>query len=350
MKTNIQATELIQQMKDAGINNKHKFTNDEYLEMLLRFQGEVTSAFNHITGSNTDRLNDLADELSHLAEDKGCSDNTWITRAIKSMNFVQRQLSIMMSGKNAEDAVARAVGYADRPEMVSVRNVYLTDGREQTELDNIILTSNGIIILEVKGTKGDVTINPNGSLSRGPCLHNTKHSIKERMITKNRLLKEALEAKGVDFPIHIDGYIVFSYPKSCDIRIFDEYRQQKWYRQGKIKYIISEYSSNVSYTEEQLATLSTALHDLTVIQKEFHQPVNFDEVRDDFAKAMEVLTQQNEPTTESYTGQRTVQQKKNISNYWWLRPAAAACMTIVGGAAFGIAAAMLLDKAYDKIA
>ena len=94
--------------------------------------------------------------------------------------------------------------------------MFVSDGVEQTEIDSVVLTKNGFIILEIKNAKEDITLAPDGRIlfNNSSCYHDI--SIGEKMDKKRRLLKKRLEEefanRGIEKEVKMDSLLVFSTP------------------------------------------------------------------------------------------------------------------------------------------
>ena len=93
------------------------------------------------------------------------------------------------------------------------KNVYSTDGEEETEIDTILVTNNGIVFLEIKNAKKDITISQDGRLLYENQISYHNDSIGDKMEKKRRLLKYQIEKEmqrlGVDKfgkPVRIESF------------------------------------------------------------------------------------------------------------------------------------------------
>lgn len=168
--------EIIELMSNKGICNREYYTNNEYIEMLMLFQTEVVNIGNNVFGGSSIRINELIVEITQRSREKGCENLLEVKKAIRGLRSVDKEIAISIAGSKSEDSVAHSVSFTNRPEMVSFRNIYLSDDEVETELDEVILTRNGIIILEVKGCKEDIVINRDGRIlvDNTTCYHDVK--------------------------------------------------------------------------------------------------------------------------------------------------------------------------------
>jgi hypothetical protein len=209
------------------------------------------------------------------------------------MKRLNKELAITMSGAKSESIVSKTLEHLDRPNTKVYRNVYVTDGKEETELDAVVLTDSEIIILEVKTIKSDITLTEDGRMvfARDECYD--KIPLGEKMAIKRRLLKKALEnavaEANLNIPIYVDSYIVFSVPKGQYIQIDDRYHKEKYCFRTSLNKKIEKHFGPAYYKNEHLDQLDTIFTAMESNAKRFEPEINFDDVRHSLANAMVVM-------------------------------------------------------------
>lgn len=284
---------LISDMESTGILTTNEMTFLEYAEGLKGFQDMAVKLVMKDDSEDGMRLDEAIFRMESFARKKGLSQDTIIRKGINALRTVNRELSISMSGIRGERLVARTLEFISRPEAKVYRNVYVTNGVDETELDAVVVTNEGIIILEVKKTKDDLTITEEGRLIHSGYECYEKKPLGEKMELKRRLLKEAIEESLADdamnMPVVVDSYIVFSTPKELRIRVTDNYHQEKWCFRTGINLRIDNYHGNVMYSDSQLEQISKRISELESNKKRFQLTIDFDMVRRDFANAITAL-------------------------------------------------------------
>ena len=171
--------------------------------------------------------------------------------------------------------------------------MYITDGIDETELDGIVLTDNGVIILEVKKVKSDLTLTEDGRMVFAGDECYDKVPLAQKMALKRRLLKKCLEKavadKGLDIPVYVDSFIVFSAPKGQYIKIDDRYRREKHCFRTGLNKKLESYLGCAYYKANQLAQLGEIFSEMESNVKRFETELNYDEVRRSLAEALAVL-------------------------------------------------------------
>lgn len=247
-----------------------------------------------------------------------CRRLLWIRSAISLrlfLAYIPASISIrsdnvirLMSGKRAEDEVAHSLTFVDRPFFRDFRNVYVADQETETEIDNVILTNNGIIVVEVKSAKHNITIGEDGRLlySNSESYHN--ESIGDKMSAKRRLLKARIEnglrERGLDIPVHIDSYLVFVTPKRLEVTITDNFRKEHWCRRGKLQHIVNNFISDVTYTAEEYAQLAEVIASLESNVRRFPTELDLPSIRDSFVSLFSLIAEK--PVVNEVKPQNTV--------------------------------------------
>ena len=285
------ATELKKALETTEIFSRNVFSREEYIEELLKFQRFASQL---ILDDETARLDEVIAAVSSAARKKnGATTSPDFVAGIRELKAIEKEIAIHMSGKRAEDDVAHSLTFVDRPFFRDFRNVYVADQETETEIDNVILTNNGIIVAEVKSAKHNITISEDGRLlySNSESYHN--ESIGDKMSAKRRLLKarieNALRERGMDIPVHIDSYLVFVTPKRLEVTITDNFRQEHWCRRGRLQHIVNNFISDVTYTAEEYAQLEEIIDGLDCNVRRFLTELDLPAIRDSFVALYDLI-------------------------------------------------------------
>lgn len=285
---------IINEMENSGAMMRAKMTKAERLAGLLDYQAMVLRlVFNNDHAENL-RLFDVIAHLQELAQERNLVEHPIILKALDDLEIISKEIAIAISGASGERQVARSIQYARR-ELFALQNVNLSDEHEKAELDQVIVTSNGVMILEVKNYKKDVTISESGQVY-GPCnKHYSDKSLGEQMNTARYLLcaklEQALTKIDPTIKVYIESRVVFSEPS---ITVTDLYKQEKYCFKTTLPHEIDRFSSGTEYTTEQMRTIANCIHESADADGTYDVGLNFDEIRSTFASALVLL--ENEPS------------------------------------------------------
>ena len=149
---------IIENVRNSRILNEKELHFDEYVKELMELQNSLTTIALGKGESEFVRLDDAIVRLQNKAWKKGLNKTPEFCKGVKALREINKEIAICMAGMKGENTVAKSLEYVDRENIHTFKNVYLTDGEHSTEIDNVILTDNGLIVLEVKRTKQNVTI------------------------------------------------------------------------------------------------------------------------------------------------------------------------------------------------
>lgn len=287
------ANEIMAEMNDKQIFVRKDYTYIEYVEQLIKFQQFAAELFVGGDNAQSIRMSEVVSRCETIAREYNLYYNPKITTGIKAMKLINKEISVAMAGKCGEDRVANTYQYVKRPDARFYRNVYINDGVDETELDTVVLTKNGFIILEIKNAKDDITLAADGRIlfNNSTCYHDI--SIGDKMDKKRRLLRSRLEKEFkkhcIDKPIIIDGLLVFSTPTGVRINIHDQYKKENYCFRGSLFNRIDGYDSNIEYSVDELDVLDEVLQHIETEQKRFLLKYNPEEIKIAFAEAFETL-------------------------------------------------------------
>ncbi len=338
--------QLISEMEATGILTSKEMTFIEYANNLTEFQQMILRMIMNEDYERDMRFDAAIFKLDSEARKKGLAQNPEVRKGISALRTVNREIAITLSGIRGENFVSRTLEFIERPEAKVYKNVYISNGKEETELDAVVVTNEGIIILEIKKAKDDLTITEDGRLLHSGDECYEKKSLGEKMELKRRLLKESLEkafdARKESITVPIDSYIVFSPPKGTRINIKDCYQLEKWCFRTGINARINNYCGQVYYSEEQLEDINRVLSAMEVNKKRFQLSVDFDAIRSDFAGALCILSLASlkvngidtEKTTSKTNYERgNVRKYKAVSNKYDFARHAMYALQLAGGVA-----------------
>lgn len=294
----------VRKMEDSKILLEKEMYFAEYADDVVKFQQMIVELLMADAYEDGMRINETIFKLEAKARAMGISENYIFRKGISALEIVAKETGICIAGKAGENKIAKALQYVERPYISTYRNVSVSNGRAETELDNVVLTETGIVILEIKRSRDDLTITPEGYLvhSRGECYDLTP--LPDKMSKKRRLLKEKLETmlaeKNLNIPIRVESFIVFASPKGQRIEVTDCCYKEKWCYGSGLRKKMEYYIGPSSYKQEQLSVLEDVLSQMETQVKRFRLNVNYDAIRKDIAEMIVLLEETASSNSESH--------------------------------------------------
>lgn len=306
------AEDFIREMESSNVLMRRECTFKEYVAEITQFQSMICKMIAGDAYHEKMRVDEALFIMESTARKKELRSHPAVHNGVLTMKKFAKEMAITMSGAKGENLVSRTLEFLNRPNTQVYHNVYITDGQEETELDGIVLTDEGIIILEVKKVKSDLTLTEDGRMVFAGDECYDKMPLADKMALKRRLLKKCLEKalaeKGLDIPVFVDSFIVFSAPKGQYIRIDDRYRREKHCFRTGLNKKIESYLGCAYYKADQLAQLGEIFSEMESNVKRFETELNYDEVRRSIAEALAVL--QEVPEEAPAAAKKTTSQQR----------------------------------------
>lgn len=303
------AEDFIKEMESSNLLMSHECTFKEYVSDIVQFQDMICKMISGNDYHEGMRIDEALFIMESTARKRELRSHPAVHSGVLTMKKLAKEMAITMSGAKGESLVSRTLEFLNRPNTQIFRNVYITDGIDETELDGIVLTDNGVIILEVKKVKSDLTLTEDGRMVFAGDECYDKVPLAQKMALKRRLLKKCLEKavsdKCLDIPVYVDSFIVFAAPKGQFIKIDDRYRHEKHCFRTGLNKKIESYIGCAYYKAEQLTQLREIFSEMESNVKRFETELNYDEVRRSLAEALAVLQE----TPEKQEATTTIEEK-----------------------------------------
>ena len=309
--------EIQNNLTNKGVKEGVKYNNAELLSVLLEYQNALSeSVFTKLHAEHL-AAKDVLLHFRCLAEEYGLEQSEEFLRFDANMSKLQRTIRALINGNKGEREAAEALRLITLDKGVEVlSNIEIQDGNDCTEYDEIVISPNGIFVIEVKNYKNPMKLTKEGNLVRQDGVqHGPKYNLGVKMNKKEfllrKLLAEKLEEVGLDIPIYYNGIILFTNNES---NLIDEYNQIPiCYCSTISQYIRSQNCDTEPLTTEQIVTLKRII-------RELHTPLKYtcefscEEITNDFAHLMAVIEEaadNRDSVAKPYSGSEDGPSEKN---------------------------------------
>lgn len=191
--------------------SKSSYHKSEILPELLNLQSEMVKvAFPEIDDESRAslRLWDIIDRLEEVSASKRGKGAAEIAEFRQSCKTVGNMIAAEISGKRGENAAFNRLEKAGFDGVV-VRNIEVTRDDYRTEIDGVVLTSRGAIVIEVKNTRKDVFIDEEGNAYRTGKVTKLDCNLLGKMQARQEFVAETLAAAG--YPnVEVSGVVVYT--------------------------------------------------------------------------------------------------------------------------------------------
>lgn len=209
MKANGNRSQMIaSSFKACSKNSYHK---SEILPELLNLQSEMVKvAFPEMDDESRAslRLWDIVDRLEEASASKRGKGAAEIAEFKQSCKTVGNMIAAEISGKRGENVTFNRLEKAGF-DGVAVRNIEVTRNDYRTEIDGVVLTSRGAVVVEVKNTRKNVFIDEEGNAYRTGKFTRLDCNLLGKMQARQEFVAETLAAAG--YPnVEVSGVVVYT--------------------------------------------------------------------------------------------------------------------------------------------
>lgn len=232
--------------------------NAEVLKEYFSLQKElVTSTFGEGVGKK--RIMDVADYLAQENLKRGGVANSQVERFVSECAVVSNTIAATLSGCKGERKAFKSLETINA-KYIMLRNVELEFNGHKTELDAVLLTKRGAIIIEVKNTSRNVIITSSGNLNR-QCVdgkYKTDCHLGLKMNDKEYVLRQALDRS--DYKnVPIRSVVVFT---NSDIEIDNQNHYIKVCSLSELPHVVKNIINyeKGNYCIEELKNMELAIN------------------------------------------------------------------------------------------
>ena len=191
--------DYIRTMEESGLLMDSELTMTECADQLRQFEQIVCKMVSGDAYHEWMQFDEAAVVLQNIARKQGLGSDPAVRKSVNALKKLAKETAITMSGTKGKNKIAKTLEYMSRPNSKVFRNVYVSDGQKSDEIDEVVLTDEGVIILEVKKVKSDFTLTEDGKmvLADGACYDDIplcKKMHNKRMLLKYNIIKQ-LEAE-----------------------------------------------------------------------------------------------------------------------------------------------------------
>lgn len=324
-------------MKSFG---KDKYQKNELLDEMLALQREIVElTFNEKHASTADlKIWDVERHLEQMNQDCGNVSDEALQTFKKGSKTFCNLIKAEISGARGEAKAFRILQNIQKKNIV-LKNVELRDGELRTELDAVVIMRGTIVIVEVKNTGKNIFIDENGDYFRTGEFLKWDCNIAKKMMTKEGLLRKALERGGIQ-NVQIRSIVVFTDNR---IEVQNKYSYIRTCFLSQLAYIIDGFNGDRVMNDDEMELVESTIR--AAESKEAY-PFEFDveQYKRDFATLMAILEEAS-ATKDAVTIEEEVVDEEKVNAWTRIRSflksrnagyagsSAAAAVTIVSAVA-----------------
>lgn len=272
-------------MANIHAYGKEEYLKSEQLNEMLTLQSEIVKlTFNDEHASNADlKIYDVERHLEQLNEEAGHVADEELRRFMDGSKNLCNLIRAEISGAKGEYKAFRTLEFVKSPKRI-LKNTELEDDQFRTELDATVITSKCITIVEVKNTSKNIFIDEDGSYYRTGEFLKWDCNIKEKMLFREKLLKELVEKAGFG-NVKIQSVVVFT---DSRVEVQNKCADIKTCFPNQLSYIIDGFKGEQIYSEEDMELIKNAIESAECKRR---YPADFDaeQYKRDFAMVMTAI-------------------------------------------------------------
>lgn len=288
MKTENRIKELV-----GAINafSKDSYYKRELLEELLKLQQEIVAlTFNDVHAEHGKlRLWDVENHLEKQNIERGNIADDELKAFKNDSKAISNIIKAEFSGNAGEYKAMRSLETLRCKNRI-LRNIELSNGDHQTEIDMIVITERAIFIVEVKNSQRDIFIDERGNYCR---VNNTMIldcNIGEKMNDKVYLLRKVLEDNNIQ-DINIESLVVFT---NSNIQVENRYKYIDTCFLSNLPHIIESHSGYPTYSEKGISDIADLIQKAEC-KKAYPPEIDIFQFKLKFATLMATLENASEP-------------------------------------------------------
>ena len=268
-----------------------RYTHDELKNECFALEAELLKRVFQDDYRENMRLIDLIRHLEDIAASRGLDGNETFGELMRNLRELRFLIASGINGDKGERRARRALEWLpiDHKTIYGLQLEY--DGYVD-EYDAIVLTVDGVFIIEVKYSACNTVIDARGNLCSKTRTHHKAYNLGERMQSKEFTLWKTLQAAGVELDRNrIHGVLLYA---NDDSEIDDLFGRVKVCRCGDINYYISDFSgADRVIDHDAIGAIKSALeHSGT--QMLFKPSVDFGVIRERFECVMALIDESME--------------------------------------------------------
>lgn len=239
--------------------SKSAYHKSEILPELLNLQAEmVKAAFPEMSNEERAslRLWDIVDRLEAASASKRGKGAAEIAEFKQSCKTIGNMIAAEISGKRGEEATFNRLEKAGFDGIV-VRNIEATRDDYRTEIDGVVLTSKGAVVVEVKNTRKDVFIDEEGNAYRTGKFTRLDCNLLGKMQARQEFVAETLAAAG--YPdVEVSGIVVYTNDR---IEIQNHCKSINVSFLSRLPHLVKSLPHGEAYSMEELEQMAAALEE-----------------------------------------------------------------------------------------
>lgn len=210
------------------------YSKKEILDHLKELETNLLKRVFESSYSENLRTYDLVNHVKGKASELGLDGCEEISTLLRDLDRLSSAIGGLINGNRGERMAEKSLSCL-RCDNIALSGIALQNGSSFEEYDEIVITSSGVFLIEVKNFKHDAVVDECGILRCGACAYN----VGERMREKEHALWNAIRFSASDFATEADIHSMLLFVND-DMKVSDFFCRVPIERRGQIVYDIED--------------------------------------------------------------------------------------------------------------
>lgn len=313
------------------------YTNSEILDQLEDLERRLLErAYGSSYGDDL-RTYDLVNYLGDKARELDLNECGVYAMLMHDLERLSAEIGTRRAGARGEQMAAKSLACL-RNDVIDIPTIALQNGNTFEEYDQIVISSAGVYVIEVKNYSQDSIIEEDGVLRCGSTI---RYNVGERMLQKRRALWDAISTSAESFMSEEDIHCMLLFVND-KTKVTDRFHRIPVKRRGQIVYDIkSACLGSQLLSWEQMKRIKASIITRKV-EATFSMPTYSDALIDELEVVLELIERKSSDVAEVESRELEVERIEVASSFWKSR--AIKWLPVAASLVLGMASANELFK------
>ena len=248
------------------------YSKEEILNQLKELEASLLKRVFESSYSENLRTYDLVNHIKSKTCELGLDNGEAVSALLRDLDRLSFAIGGLINGNRGERMAEKSLSCL-RCDSIALSGIALQNGSSFEEYDEIVITSSGVFLIEVKNFKHDAVVDECGILRCGACTYN----VGERMREKEHALWNAIRFSASDFATEADIHSMLLFVND-DMKVSDFFYRVPIERRGQIVYDIEDARRTGRTLSREEMNRSRSSLIMRKVEAKFPMPIDAEEI------------------------------------------------------------------------
>lgn len=330
--------------------NKYECTRDQLTSVYQDAERIILKRFFQDEYSQNLKMYDLANHIEHMAEQYALQDVEVYKKCMPGLKNFSYQYSALINGEKGEWRARRTLNRLSIPHEI-LQGIELEVEGEPNEYDDIVITSKGVFIIEVKYSKTDTLIDKNGNYKSKGKRPFGSYNLGEKMQSKCYVLWKTITPAVKEYLTRDRIYSVLLYVNN-ESSVENLYPYIDICHCSDINYYLEDFNRDVAdLSDEQMIEIKNVIRAANT-ESEYKIDLDFNELNSDLIEMTKLIEAAARSSNEVKQGCEEVRAPEHtVQMQWkfdWKSAIIGSFIGIIGGCAIKRCCTMLKNTSFRR--